>query len=204
MTLEAPHLTRGSVRSHAASRCNPDRANPARKSIHLVSAPDTAAGACVRAMLLHKGLAFDESEKGVDPAATAIVIDGQRWTGSAAIARELDRLVLTRPLWPGERRSAALSHSIACWTDESLGTALQVHLQQASLQSLHQLKGHLSHADALLEDPPFLLGLHPWLCDFALLGQLSVMSQHAGTRNLLKPHLHLQAFLGRLRELERS
>lgn len=63
------------------------------------------------------------------------------------------------------------------------------------------LRRHLQHADALLADSAFLLGHEPWLCDFALFGQLAFLLRARASRGFVEAHPRLMVYVERLRAL---
>ncbi len=63
---------------------------------------------------------------------------------------------------------------------------------------------HLEHANALLADGPFLFGEQPWLCDFALFGQLAFLLRAHASRGFVKAHPRLLDFVERMRALGAS
>ncbi len=63
------------------------------------------------------------------------------------------------------------------------------------------LRRHLLQANALLADAPFLLGYEPWLCDFALFGQLSFLLGASASRAQVQVYPRLLDFVNRMRIL---
>jgi glutathione S-transferase len=61
------------------------------------------------------------------------------------------------------------------------------------------LERHLDAIEALLEPGPFLLGEQPWLCDFALWGQLNYLSRTPHGGKALAGRKAIAAFLERVR-----
>ena len=63
---------------------------------------------------------------------------------------------------------------------------------------------HLDVISDLLQENPYLLGTQPYLCDFALLGQLAYLSRTpVGSRNLAE-HASIQHYLDRMKALRRA
>jgi len=63
---------------------------------------------------------------------------------------------------------------------------------------------HLDVVSYLLQENPYLLGTQPYLCDFALLGQLVYLSRTpVGSRHLAE-HAAIQHYLDRMKALRRS
>lgn len=65
------------------------------------------------------------------------------------------------------------------------------------------LRRHLLHADALLADAPFVLGNTPWLCDFALFGQLAFLLRAPASAVLVRQHPRLVAFVDAICGMQR-
>ncbi len=61
------------------------------------------------------------------------------------------------------------------------------------------MQRHLSQASALLVDAPFLLGDRPWLCDFALYGQLSFLLRTRRTADMVRQAPGLMDYIERVR-----
>lgn len=77
---------------------------------------------------------------------------------------------------------------------QGTGRKSPAHIEQ-------DLRRHLDQAAALLADGPFLLGHEPWLCDFALFGQLAALMRARASRDLVRQHPRLVAFIDRMRAL---
>jgi glutathione S-transferase len=79
----------------------------------------------------------------------------------------------------------------------------QVHAQGTGRKTPaaieHDLARHLDAAQALLGTSGFLLGPTPWLCDFALFGQLSYLLAARSSRAFVQAHPPLVAYVERLR-----
>jgi glutathione S-transferase len=66
---------------------------------------------------------------------------------------------------------------------------------------LSDLRRHLDAIDSLVEPGPFLLGDGPFLCDFALLGQLVYLGRTpVGSRQLVE-HPAIEAYVSRMKGL---
>lgn len=63
---------------------------------------------------------------------------------------------------------------------------------------------HLDHLQALLGDKPFLLGERPWLCDFALFGQLRFLGFDPHAAALLQQRPALLAYRDRVKDAARA
>jgi glutathione S-transferase len=70
-------------------------------------------------------------------------------------------------------------------------------------QLVVDLKRHLDAAEALLADRPFLLGQQPWLCDFALFGELRFLGFAPAGAAALAERPALLAFGERVRQQAR-
>lgn len=69
---------------------------------------------------------------------------------------------------------------------------------------LSDLERHLNAISDLLRDSPYLLGSEPYLCDFALLGQIIYLSRTpVGSRQLTK-HAPIENYLERMKTLRRA
>lgn len=66
------------------------------------------------------------------------------------------------------------------------------------------LARHLDAAQALLADRPFLLGPQPWLCDFALFGELRFLSFSPAGAAALQARPALADYQARMRQLCRE
>lgn len=66
------------------------------------------------------------------------------------------------------------------------------------------LQRNLEAAEALVTDRPFLLGDVPYLCDFAITGQLAYLGMSPVGRRELEGHATLGAYLDRMRALRRK
>ena len=66
---------------------------------------------------------------------------------------------------------------------------------------LADLTRELDAIEGLLSPGPFLLGDRPFLCDFALLGQLVYMSRPPKTKAALDGRVAIQAYMNRMRAL---
>ena len=69
------------------------------------------------------------------------------------------------------------------------------------LQIEQDLRRHLAHASALLADAPFVLGDEPWLCDFALFGQLAFLLQEPASGERVQQHPRLLDYVKRVNAL---
>ena len=77
----------------------------------------------------------------------------------------------------------------------------QNHGRRTPLQIEQDLRRHLAHASALLADAPFVLGNEPWLCDFALFGQLAFLLQEPGSGERVQQHPRLLDYVKRMHAL---
>jgi glutathione S-transferase len=66
---------------------------------------------------------------------------------------------------------------------------------------LSDLQRHLAAIDALVEPKPFLLGDGPFLCDFALLGQLVYLGRTPVGSRRLAEHPAIEAYVSRMKAL---
>ncbi len=66
------------------------------------------------------------------------------------------------------------------------------------------LRRHLDAIDALLENSAFLLGAQPYLCDFALLGQLVYLSRTPVGSTDLAEHEPIKLYMERMKTLRRT
>lgn len=96
---------------------------------------------------------------------------------------------------------------LAWWSLRRL-TARQVKGQGTGRKSPDQraadLVRHLDAAEALLVDGPFLLGHRPWLCDFALFGELRFLGFSPVGAAALASRPALGAYMDRVRAQSRS
>jgi glutathione S-transferase len=65
------------------------------------------------------------------------------------------------------------------------------------------LDRHLDAVGALVEGQPFLLGKQPYLCDFALAGQLEYLRRTPVGGNAMHHHAALERYMMRMRDLTR-
>jgi glutathione S-transferase len=66
------------------------------------------------------------------------------------------------------------------------------------------LQRHLAAIEALAEPGPFLLGGRPFLCDFALAGQLVYLARTPVGARIMSQHPAIDAYRDRLKGLRRS
>ena len=98
------------------------------------------------------------------------------------------------------RASAAACLAYRHWiARHARGSRGAVHAGWSTAQIEAELRQHLLRADALLTDAPFLLGDRPWLCDFALFGQLTALLRARGSSALVREHPRLPAYVERIR-----
>jgi glutathione S-transferase len=66
------------------------------------------------------------------------------------------------------------------------------------------LRRHLEAVDTLLQDSPFLLGAQPYLCDFALLGQLVYLGRTPTGSRHLSQHDAIKRYLDRMKDFRHT
>ena len=90
---------------------------------------------------------------------------------------------------------------VARWCDGELKLSGAAPPQHADLHVPLALERHLDAVEALLAPGPFLLGPQPWLCDFAMFGQLRFLGFAPAGVAVLARRPALGAYVERMRQV---